>query len=362
MAPPHASHDPPRPAQAATTTRNRARFLTDSSTSTADRVASELGAQVRAMHPLAPSPRIADRALAAEFPLVLPLPTPQVRRQPRGDLRLRDIVLARSRVHPRLSLTRPPHPPQPIPRYLHQRRRVSERRPHCTPPASTSRPTLSYAVGRAIPNARATGYTGATPTRANHSNSSKLRRPGLPARLTYPSPRPPLHPSNLPRTADSTAAPQPILPPTTRVHPGHCSISDPRTPKSTARRGVGSEIDGALSRCRYVDGGPKLSRRRQGDRPHRMPVVGRHAVPFDAVGATPKRGGLGEFEHLVGHVEAVASPVGPTRWALISALAPASEPRSSTVSPGCGSATAVGTLQPSDADTAASGAASASWL
>src|SRR5829696_5760324 len=48
----------------------------------------------------------------------------------------------------------------------------------------------------------------------------------------------------------------------------------------------------------------------------------------------------------------IALPVAPTRRALISTSAPAPEPRSSTVSPWCRSATAVGTPQPSDAPTA----------
>ena len=56
----------------------------------------------------------------------------------------------------------------------------------------------------------------------------------------------------------------------------------------------------------------------------------------------------------------IALPVGPTRRALISTSAPAPEPRSSTVSPSCRSATAVGTPQPSDAATASRGAPSAS--
>ena len=45
----------------------------------------------------------------------------------------------------------------------------------------------------------------------------------------------------------------------------------------------------------------------------------------------------------------IALPVGPTRRAEISTSAPAPEPRSSTVSPSCRSATAVGTPQPSEA-------------
>ncbi len=56
----------------------------------------------------------------------------------------------------------------------------------------------------------------------------------------------------------------------------------------------------------------------------------------------------------------IALPVAPTRRAEISTSAPAPEPRSSTVSPSCRSATAVGTPQPSDASTAALGAASPS--
>ena len=53
-------------------------------------------------------------------------------------------------------------------------------------------------------------------------------------------------------------------------------------------------------------------------------------------------------------------PVAPTRRALMSTSAPAPEPRSSTVSPSCRSATAVGTPQPSEAPTARSAAAASS--
>src|SRR5690349_5023736 len=56
----------------------------------------------------------------------------------------------------------------------------------------------------------------------------------------------------------------------------------------------------------------------------------------------------------------MAVPVAPTRRALISTSAPAPEPRSSTVSPSCRSATAVGTPQPSDAPSADSVAPSTS--
>src|SRR4051812_38678234 len=56
----------------------------------------------------------------------------------------------------------------------------------------------------------------------------------------------------------------------------------------------------------------------------------------------------------------IAFPCSPTRRALISRSAPAPEPRSSTISPSCRSATAVGTPQPSDAFSAASGASPAS--
>ena len=56
----------------------------------------------------------------------------------------------------------------------------------------------------------------------------------------------------------------------------------------------------------------------------------------------------------------IALPVGPTRRALIRTSAPAPDPRSSTVSPSCRSATAVGTPQPSDAATAVAVAPSAS--
>src|SRR3954468_14158448 len=49
----------------------------------------------------------------------------------------------------------------------------------------------------------------------------------------------------------------------------------------------------------------------------------------------------------------IALPVAPTRRALIRTSVPAPEPRSRTDSPGCRSATAVGTPQPSDAPTAA---------
>src|SRR5450755_4749608 len=52
----------------------------------------------------------------------------------------------------------------------------------------------------------------------------------------------------------------------------------------------------------------------------------------------------------------IARPAGPTRRAAISTSAPAPDPRSSTTSPGCRSATAVGTPQPNDALTALSGA------
>src|SRR5690349_14826517 len=54
----------------------------------------------------------------------------------------------------------------------------------------------------------------------------------------------------------------------------------------------------------------------------------------------------------------IALPAGPTRRALIRTSAPAPEPRSSTVSPSCRSATAVGTPHPSEAGTAASGTCS----
>ena len=63
------------------------------------------------------------------------------------------------------------------------------------------------------------------------------------------------------------------------------------------------------------------------------------------------RGGVGarEREHLVGHVEPDAPcRSAPTRRALMRTSAPAPEPRSSTVSPSCRSATAVGTPQPSE--------------
>src|SRR5215207_188982 len=53
-----------------------------------------------------------------------------------------------------------------------------------------------------------------------------------------------------------------------------------------------------------------------------------------------------------------ALPAGATRRALISTSAPAPDPRSSTTSPSCRSATAVGTPQPSDACTGASPAPS----
>src|SRR6516165_4479122 len=51
----------------------------------------------------------------------------------------------------------------------------------------------------------------------------------------------------------------------------------------------------------------------------------------------------------------IALPVGPTRRAEIRTSAPAPDPRSSTVSPSCKSATAVGTPHPSDALIAVSG-------
>ena len=56
----------------------------------------------------------------------------------------------------------------------------------------------------------------------------------------------------------------------------------------------------------------------------------------------------------------IARPVEPTRRAEISTSAPAPEPRSSTTSPSCRSATAVGTPHPSDAPTAPSGTSSVS--
>src|SRR5688500_3372273 len=55
-----------------------------------------------------------------------------------------------------------------------------------------------------------------------------------------------------------------------------------------------------------------------------------------------------------------ALPVGPTRRAESSTSIPPPEPRSSTTSPGCSSASAVGLPQPSDASTAASGSDAAS--
>src|SRR5689334_1167308 len=50
-----------------------------------------------------------------------------------------------------------------------------------------------------------------------------------------------------------------------------------------------------------------------------------------------------------------ALPVGPTRFAESSTSIPPPDPRSSTVSPGFNSASAVGLPQPSDASTAVSG-------
>src|SRR5438477_11085264 len=55
-----------------------------------------------------------------------------------------------------------------------------------------------------------------------------------------------------------------------------------------------------------------------------------------------------------------ACPVGPTRLAESSTSIPPPEPRSSTISPACSSARAVGLPQPSEASTAPSGSAAVS--
>ena len=151
------------------------------------------------------------------------------------------------------------------------------------------------------------------------------------------------------------------------MQPVHCSMSarvassmsGSAMTSETAKRPPARRTRAASRRTRRLVGGEVDDAVGDDDVDARVGERDLLDVALDELGVVDAGlGGVGpcEREHLVGHVEADRAPAGADARALMSTSAPAPEPRSSTVSPACRSATAVGTPQPSEAATAAGGA------